>query len=76
MKNKVKHEMRTRAQMLRGLVNLLRDDMEYICSDVYDFDLVAMGESIREAKETVQSIIDHMAELEYALYLTKRDDPA
>lgn len=76
MKSKIKHEMRTRAQMLRGLVNLLRDDMEYICSDVSDFDLVAMGESIREAKETVQSIVDHMAELEYALYLTKRDDSA
>lgn len=72
MKNKIKHEMRTRAQMLRGLVNLLRDDMEYICSDVSDFDLIAMGESIREAKETIQSIVDHMAELEYALYLTKK----
>lgn len=74
MRSEIKKEMRTRAQMIRGLINLLKDDADYICSDTDDFDLIGLGESIREAKETVQSLIDHIAELEYSLYLTKREE--
>ncbi len=75
MKNELKKEMRTRAQMIRGLINLLKDDADYICSDTDDFDLISLGESIREAKETVQTLIDHIMELEYSLYLTKNEEP-
>lgn len=74
MKNELKKEMRTRAQMIRGLINLLKDDADYICSDVDDFDLIGLGESIREAKETLQTIIDHVMELEYSVFLTKREE--
>jgi hypothetical protein len=74
MKNELKKEMRTRAQMIRGLINLLKDDADYICSDTDDFDLIGLGESIREAKETVQTLIDHIMELEYSLYLTKNEE--
>lgn len=74
MRNEIKKEMRTRAQMIRGLINLLKDDADYICSDTDDFDLMALGESIREAKETVQTLIDHIMELEYNLYLTKKEE--
>ena len=74
MKNEIKKEMRTRSQMIRGLINLLKDDADYICADADDFDLVSLGESIREAKETVQTLIDHIMELEYSLYLTKKED--
>ena len=75
MRNEVKKEMRTRARMIRGMINLLKDDADYICSDTDDFDLIALGESIREAKETLQSLIDHVMELEYSLYLTKKEEP-
>ena len=75
MKKELKKEMRTRAQMIRGLINLLKDDADYICSDTDDFDLIGLGESIREAKETVQMLIDHIMELEYSLYLTKNEEP-
>ena len=73
MKSELKKEMRTRAQMLRGLSNLLKDDMNYICTDADNFDLVSLGESIKEAKETLQYLVDHMAELEYSIFLTKRE---
>ena len=75
MKNEIKKEMRTRARMIRGMINLLKDDAEYIYSDACDFDLVALGESIRETKDTLQTLIDHVMELEYSLYLTKNEEP-
>lgn len=74
MKNELKKEMRMRAQMIRGLVNLLKDDADYICSDTDDFDLISLGESIREAKETIQTLIDHVMELEYSVFLTKKGE--
>ena len=71
MKNELRKELRTRAQMIRGIVNLLIDDAKYICSDADDFDLIGLSESIREAKETLTSLTDHVVELEYNLYLLK-----
>ena len=70
----VKQEMRTRARMIRGLINLLKDDADYICADTDDFDLISLGISIKEAKDTLQSLVDHVTELEYSLYLTKREE--
>lgn len=67
----IKQEMIARASTLRGLANLLKDDAEYICSDVRDFDLIALGESIREAKDTVQSLINMADDLENMLHLAK-----
>lgn len=69
----LKREMKNKSQMIRGLVNLLKDDAEYICADASDFDLVALGVSITEVKDTLQRITDNVAELEYALYLTKEN---
>lgn len=73
MNNEVKREMKKKSQLIRGLVNLLSDDAEYICADANDFDLVALGVSIDEIKDTVQRIVDSVAELEYALYLSKQE---
>lgn len=72
MKNELKKEMRTRAQLIRGLVNLLQDDVTYICTDANDFDLIGLGESVRETKDTLQRLVDNVKELEYTLYLTKQ----
>lgn len=74
MRQQVKLGMRKRAQTIRGLVNLLRDDADYICVDTDDFDLVGLGESIREMKDTVQQVIDNIMELEYSVYLAKKDE--
>lgn len=73
MNNDVKRDIKKKSQLIRGLVNLLKDGAEYICADANDFDLVALGISIDEIKDTVQRIVDNVAELEYALYLSKQD---
>lgn len=74
MKRQVKMEMRKRAQTIRGLVNLLKDDADYIRVDADDFDLIGLNESIREMKDTIQQVIDNVMELEYSLYLARKDE--
>lgn len=73
MNNGVKLEMKKKSRLLRGLAVLLADDTDYICADADDFDIMALGVSIEETKDTVQRIVDHIAELEYMLYLTKQE---
>lgn len=70
-KNELRRDMRTRTRAIQGMVNLLVDDARYMNIDANDFDLIGLGESIREAKETLKSLTDHIVELEYNLYLLK-----
>lgn len=74
MGKEFKMEMIKKARMIRGLVNVLKYDAEYICADAKDFDLIGLGVSLEETKDTLQKMIDYVAELEYAVYLSKRDD--
>lgn len=67
-----KLEMKKKAHMIRGLANLLVEDANYICADASDFDLIGLGVSIEETKDTIQRVVDHLAELEYAVYLSKQ----
>lgn len=65
--------MRAKARLIRGLVNLLKDDGEQITDDVSNFDIFRLEETINDAKRTSQQLIDATTELEYYLYLAKRD---
>lgn len=66
-------EMRNKSRRLKGLLNLLTDDIYRINSDSEDFDLICLEESINDAKETLQMFVDGVTELEYVLYLSKND---
>jgi hypothetical protein len=68
-KKEIKLKMKKRAQMAAGMVNLLRDDVEYLKSDVEDLDILCMEESIKDTKATLQMMTDNIAEIEYMLYL-------
>jgi hypothetical protein len=70
----IKRDMRGRARLLRGLANVLQVDADYIWSDSNNFELLCLNESIKEAKTTLQQITDCLTELEYLLYLTRRDN--
>lgn len=69
----IKREIKERAWLVRGLVNSLNYDADYIRADVENYDLICMGESIREIKATIQNLIDNVTELEYLLYLLRQD---
>lgn len=69
----IRKEMKERARLARGQVNALGYDIEYVYTDVENFDLLCLGESLHESKLTIQSLLDNVTELEYLLYLIKRD---
>lgn len=65
--------MRGKARLARGLVNLLKDDTEQIYNDVNVFDVISLEEAILDTKRTVQQLQDATTDLEYYLYLAKKD---
>ena len=65
--------MRGKARLVRGLSNLLKDDAEQISDDVNSFDVLRMEETINDMKRTTQQVLDVATELEYYLYLAKKD---
>lgn len=65
--------MRGKARLTRGLVNLLKDDTEQIYNDVNVFDIISLEEAIRDTKRTTQQLMDATTDLEYYLYLAKKD---
>lgn len=67
----IKMEMRKRARTVEGMVNLLRDDAEHLRADSADFDVICLEESIKDARTTLQMLVDNVTEMEYMLYLVK-----
>lgn len=65
--------MRGKARLVRGLTNLLKDDAEQLTDDVNNFDVFRLEETINDAKRTSQQMLDATTELEYYLYLAKKD---
>lgn len=68
-----KMKMRKQARLSRGILNLLKDDLDMICSDTDEYNLIALDLSINETKDTIQRLIDSIMDLEYSLYLLKTD---
>ena len=69
MRKNLKHDMRKRARIAMGMTTLLRDDINQIRADAHDYDLICLEESIKDAKTTLQMLVDNVTEIEYMLYL-------
>lgn len=72
--NEIRRSIKARARLLRGLTNVLQVDADYIWSDSSNYEVLCLSESIKEAKLTVQQVTDCLTELEYMLYLMKREE--
>ena len=72
--NELRRGIKARARLLRGLTNVLQVDADYIWSDSNNHEVLCLNESIREAKLTLQQVTDCLTELEYMLYLMKREE--
>ena len=72
--NELRRGIKARARLLRGLTNVLQVDADYIWSDSNNYEVLCLNESIREAKMTLQQVTDCLTELEYMLYLLKREE--
>lgn len=75
MKKNIKHDMRKRARILTGMLNLLRDDVDQVMLDSNEFDIICLEESLRDIRTTLQMFVDNVAEMEYMLYLLKNKNP-
>lgn len=69
----LKKNMRDLARDIRGLANALNYDAECLLNDVESYDLMCLGESIHDTKITIQRVMDKATELEYQVYLVRRD---
>lgn len=72
--NEIQRGIKARARLLRGLTNVLQLDSDYIWSDASNHEILCLGESVREAKATLQQVTDCITELEYMMYLLKREE--
>ena len=72
VETKTKIKIRTKARLLRGLTNILNDDIERIYKDAEDYDVIRLQESLQDASDTLQCLLDNVVELDYELYLSKR----
>ena len=61
--------IKKRARAAKGILNLLKDDIDQLRVDANDFDLICLEESIRDTKSTLQMLNDNITEIEYMLYL-------
>lgn len=73
-KKDVELNIKKRARIAAGMVNLLRDDIEYLRADANDFDILCLEESLKDTKATLQMITDNVTEIEYLLYLVNSKD--
>jgi hypothetical protein len=73
MSKELRIEMRQKARKLRGLLNLLTDDIYHVNEDAKDFDLICLNESLTDTKNTLQMLIDSTVDLEYTLYLSQQE---
>lgn len=73
-KQEIKMNMKKRARIASGIINLLRDDIDHIKADTNDFDLICLEESLRDAKDTMRMLTDNITEIEYMLYLVNSGD--
>ena len=74
MMNDIKKEMKDRSRLAKGLVNALKYDVDYIFSDVENYDIFCLEESLREANDTTQRLVDNLKEIEYLLYLMRQNE--
>lgn len=73
MTQELRIEMRKKARRLKGLLNLLTDDIYHVNEDAGDYDLLCLSESLNDTKNTLQMLVDGTAELEYTLYLSNKE---
>ena len=73
MNTETKSKLRSKARLLRGFMSILEDDITRVHSDIEDCEMVSLEESIQDSKETLQCLIDTVVELEYAIYVSKRE---
>ena len=67
----IRNEIKARARLAKGLMNILADDISMLNVDADTLNLFIIEESIKEVKDTFADIMDNINELEYAVAALK-----
>lgn len=70
MNNKVRSSIRSNTRLFRGLLNVLEYDIDNLKTDLNNGEVTSLIRTIQDTNETLQNLIDVMAEIEYTLYLS------
>lgn len=71
MHHKTKHAIRDKARLTYGLTLVLKDDVDTLRTYTNDFDVDHLYEAVRDVTETLDKLVDVIAQLECTLYLEK-----
>lgn len=69
MNNETKQEIRGKARIAHGLADVLRYDTGNIVSDANECHMDILIDTVLDTKQTLQNLVDLIAEIEYILYL-------
>lgn len=69
MNYKAKRDIRNKSRLACGLINILKYDADNLMSDANECNMETMLNTMAETKETLQNLVDVIAEIEYILYL-------
>ena len=69
MSNKSKKEIRSKSRIAHGLADVLKYDTGNIVSDANECHMDILIDTVLDTKETLQNLVDVIAEIEYLLYL-------
>ena len=71
MNAKFKQNLIDKARLTYGLSFVLKDDIDTMRTYANNFDIENLYESVRDVTDTLDKLIDAVAQLEYILYLEK-----
>lgn len=74
MKNDLRLDIRRKARLFRGMVNVLKDDAMCICIDAETCDLFNIIDSLCEAKETLNKMSVELDSLEQMVRDLKQEE--
>lgn len=67
----VRNEIKARARLTRGLLNILKDDIDMLNMDADTLNLISIEESIKETKDTLVDIMENLYAMEDAVITLK-----
>lgn len=71
MNRTTKKNLRNKARLICGLVNILQYDSENIMNDTSSYDYDQLINTLQDTKVTTQNLLDTITEIEYLLYLDR-----
>lgn len=75
MKMQTKNDIRTKVRLLYGLAYVLREDIDELRIHSADSDIECLQMFVQETTETMEKLINILAEIEYIIFLEQVEEP-